>query len=339
MSFVVENSERQIGRLLAGWAIACLLSPSCFAGLTAQEFADVEEALVVEQAAEDQADEEVAEAQVAVNAFGVENSKMIAAKRFQLSQTFLVEVEELVRVCELDKKQALKLRIGAKGAIKKLTAEWKKRINEQMGQFPQVRPGNGDQEDGQEVKFKDADEIDENTLQLVMMNAVGNPFQYEDPRKHRFWLNIVGNVLTDAQSEKFKQYRRQRNVAKRTAMIDSAMTSLSIELGLTEQQRMELEKIIRPPMEQAEISCFTFYEPFVLYYFASKADQSEIEKCLSPAQLQAWKIFLAPSKQVGQMIEGNDGVVAEEKNLMLFIDRALDAVIEGLQAIFGAFAT
>lgn len=38
-------------------------------------------------------------------------------------------------------------------------------------------------------------------------------------------------------------------------------------------------------------------------YFASKVDEEKLNKLLSPAQFQKWKIFMAPAKQFGPLIE------------------------------------
>jgi len=244
----------------------------------------------------------MAESQMDVN-------KMAAARRFQLTQIFLVEVEELTRICELNKKQNKKLRIGAKGAVKKLTTRWKEENEAQMQAFGQLQPANATKKkEESEIEIKDASEVNAMTWQMVTMNmSGGNPFRSEDPTESKFWRKTVSNVLTDSQSEKFDQFNRRRDQAKQTAMIQYTLTLISVELGLSDQQATELDKLVRPIFQRSKLSCPALYESYVMTYYASKADEQKMKTLLSPAQLQKWKIFIAPLKQVGAMIEMNNG--------------------------------
>ncbi len=344
MSFLIQDITRRTGFS----TLICLFAAVSGSGMPIFSLAqDVEPGVASE--IQDEVVEE-AEAVMAVQVVGLpgmEARRMMAAKRFQLTQIFLVEVEEIQNICKLDKKQITKLRIGAKGAVKKLTAEWNKQTSQQRGLVQQGGQvdDESDTAEEEEIQINDADEIDQNTLQMIMMNGMGNPFKFDDPLDHRFWQSTLRNVLTDAQLEKFREYRQDRKAAKRNALIDSAMGSLTIELGLTGEQRIKLAEIIRPPMEKAEISCFTFYEPFVLYYYASQADSKKLKEVLSPAQLQKWKIFIAPSKEIGQMMGMEDegvavrgGVAIEESNLLLLIDRALETIARSVKALLNIYA-
>ncbi len=329
--------------------IVLVISSNISSNVMAQDIVEVPEEAVVESIDQEELEDwEEADDEAAVmgNPFGIEPANMLAAKKFQLTQIFAVEAEVIARVCELDKKQAMKLKIGMKGAVKKLSNKWVKDGNA-MGMMGMAM-GDSDDEDEdkeaeaiEEVVINDADEIDEMTLQMLMMNGGGNPFSSDDPRDSKFWKKVVSSVLTDEQAAKFKQHQTERAAAKRKALTDSAIASITAELGLSVDQIPKLDAIVRPVMVDAEINCHVFYEPYILYYYASKADGKELKKLLSPAQLQQWKLFVAPSKQIGQMMEMEDGMMGgmeETGNFMMVIDETLTEIVEGVVSLFDAFA-
>ncbi len=292
---------------------------------------------------EDVDEDEVIEVQVG-NPFGVDLRKLQAAKKFQLIQLFAVEVEELKSICDLNKQQSLKLKIAIKGAVKKLTADWVKKNNRQMGNMMGAvqQPKKKKKEDEEELIIKDADEIDEMTLQFVMMNMMGgNPYKNDDPRDSRFWRKTVKSVLTEEQQEKFKAVCVQRKKAKRRALTNYMVSSMAVELGMDNDQTKKFEAIVRPVMDSAKMKCITLYEPYLMYYFASKADKKKMKELLSPAQLQKWKIFLGPSKQIGQMIEGGNAIGQVNGGNGGFwedVENIVEDVAENVVAIFDGFA-
>ncbi len=256
------------------------------------------------------------------NAFGTSPNKMMAAKKFQLNQTFAVELEVFKKIGDLDAKQMLKLKIAAKGTVKKIATKWKK-SNAQMGRV--VRAGGGgneddeDQEDEEEVVIKDADEIDQMTLELITMNN-GNPFRVDDPLENKFWKKTVASVLTEEQSNRIKAYKSKRNEEKTEALIELAITEVAYELALDDDQKSKLAELVRPQLQDIEITAPSFYESFIMYYYISKVSNRKLKKFLTPAQLQKWKLFLAPAKQFGQMIEmENDQFLDGNDNGFFFV--------------------
>ena len=63
------------------------------------------------------------------NPWRIDTRKFIAAKKFQMKQTFLTDVEIIDRICELKPKQKLKLSIAAKGATEKQLRAWVKKTD------------------------------------------------------------------------------------------------------------------------------------------------------------------------------------------------------------------
>ncbi len=242
--------------------------------------------------------------------------QMLAAKRFQLTQIFAVEVEEIKRVCELDDAQVRKLSIGAKGAVKKLMHEWKKTADQQFGVVAvravqdmgeeEVDPVDNDQgpiNDETEVEITDADQIDYSSLHMVVIGNNGNTYNVEQPAKSEFWKKTIGSVLTESQATRLDQFRMEREAKKRSAMTALCLSTLDLELGLNDEQHLKLSALVTPLTEKAEIDCSAFMEPYLYYYHASKADEGSLKEFLSAAQIQKWKLFMAPTRQIGQMIE------------------------------------
>ena len=94
-------------------------------------------------------------------------AKLLAAKKFQIKQEYAVHIEVLKRIAKIDKKQALKLTIAAKGQSGRQAEKWMKKFGNQMqGMFgPEDKNKKGKEE--QEIEIKDADEIDEQSLQFL----------------------------------------------------------------------------------------------------------------------------------------------------------------------------
>jgi len=298
-----SSSSRRLALILICAVLAGIAWP------TATAFAQDDRDPPKEVAAEEREVEDGEDAPIAaMAAFQMDVSKLAAAKRFQLTQIFLVEVEELTQICELNKKQNKKLRIGAKGAVKKLTAQWKEQNNAQMQAFQQIRPAIvAKKQEEEEIEIKDASEVNAMTWQMVTMSmSGGNPYKSNDPIESKFWQKTVSNVLTDSQRDRFDRHKHKRDQAKQTARIEYALTSIHVELGLSEQQAIEMDKLVRPNLEQAELNCSAMLETYVMNYYASKADEQKVKTLLSPAQLQKWRILIAPSMQMGPIMEMNN---------------------------------
>ena len=305
---------------------------------------------VTEQEVADDPEVEEAQAMAVVgNPWGVEPKKMLAAKHFQLSQIFQVEVDQIEQVCQLDKKQLLKLKIGAKGAVKKLAEQWQKTAGQQFGMAAAVEleldadvegeKSETPETDQETIEITDADQIDEMTMQLVMTDQMGNPFKTPRPTESDIWTKMIRGVLTDGQSQTWTDFQRDQAVAKRTAMIAFVVASLTQELALSADQRTTLESLVTPQLATAEIKCIGFYEAYVMYYHVSKVSKKDLQGFLSPAQYQQFQLFVAPSKQIGQMME-------TEEKFMIDIDGSginlIEGVLEGIGELLdgiGSFFT
>lgn len=257
----------------------------------------------------------------AENIFGFEPAKMKAAKRFQLTQLFQVEIELIERLCEPTPQQLAKLRVGSKGAVKKLTEQWWKKASGQFGGM--VQPAANDREDGakgadeaadadsaeaESVEIKDADEIDSTMAQMVITDQMGNPFKAKSPQQETIWTNLVAGILTAEQSKTLAEYKAEQEKERRMDMLDSIVSTLTRELSLTVEQQTKLREILQPHIAEARLTSVPILELYLGYYYASKTTNEELAAVLSPAQIQSFRIFVLPVREIGMMLEmeGNE---------------------------------
>ncbi len=255
-------------------------------------------------------------AQVLGFAMGFDPSKMQAAKRFHLTQVFQVEIERIERICQPTPQQVAKLRIAAKGAVKKLTAEWWKKVGRRVGGVVQMEGGdNANAEDAAEndaagteaaeetveVEIKDASEIDEGMSQMIIME-MDNPFRTKLPEEHPIWTKLVEGILSSEQLQSLAKHKADVEAQRRDNILNTLMGSTTFELGLTTEQQVQLREVFRPKLVDAKIQCLPFYEPFMGMYYASQVTDEELAKVLSPAQLQKLRIFFLPVKEIGAMM-------------------------------------
>ena len=262
--------------------------------------AQAEEPQVVDEE-EGLVEEEAVENEVGVMAnFGLDPQKMLSAKRFKLTQTFRVEVEELTRILDLDAKQQKKLSIAAKGATKKILAQWskKRRIGENAAQE------NESKTDDEKVEITDADQIDEQTLMMMDSDpATGSPFGSKPPLQNLIWKKMLTKVLTTQQLTVLKAFRAKQAKAKRAAQIATMMQILNAELALSSAQSEELQQLITPQIDAAKPVSMALYDMFLTLYYASKVDEDNLKNLLSGAQHQKWKLLMLPMKSFGEMVD------------------------------------
>ena len=290
--------------------------------------------------AEEEDEDEPVQAQVnqIAQQIGIEPGKLIAAKRFLLLQVFTTEIELIERICEPNKKQLLKLKIASKGATKKITKKWQKNFAQGFGGgMGELKAKDG----AEEFEYTDGDQIDEMTMQYVTMDNMSNPFNVELPTNNALWKKTIASTLTSEQSQKLKNYQTQRQTLKRNAIIESSIINVAVELGLSDEQIGKLRPLMTKEMKQAKISCPAMYEPYVMMYYASKVSSVELKKLLSPAQHQRWKMHMGPAKQIGQMMEMQNEVVADPVQpeiagvqILVLISQALEDFSETLEYCF-----
>ena len=283
---------------------------------------------------------------------GEAKGKALGAKRFQLKHVFANEIRMMELACNLDAKQKLKLKIGAKGAVKKLADKWLKDNEMNLGWMlndggPVGLAGPDEDEDEEKKKeddeivvkeITDLDEVGDNMLMAVVMDDYGNPFTAKHPEDSFFWKKIVKSVLTEEQQKQFVEFKTKRVDQKKELVLNLLVQNLVIELSLDGEQEQKIRELVRPKLMSARrIPSNSFLEPYIYYYYASKVRTSELKKLLSDVQLQQWKIFMAPTKQIGEMVEmenmgGNGGM--EEGLGGMVIEMVVESIGDGLLQLF-----
>lgn len=273
----------------------------------------VQTEIVKQDVDQDEGDDDVA-AVMPANPFGFEPAQMLKAKRFYLMQTFQVEIEVIERVCEPTEQQKAKLRVAAKGAAKKLSQRWVKDFNRDFG--PRVAGGGqGDSDDSDSEielddanaeEITDANQIDDNLAQFIMMGRAENPFKTKSPENDEAWTNLVAGVLTPEQNRAWAEHKESQRKQQNEELLRSTFTLLSRELRLTEEQTEKLRGALQPHFADVKLECVPFFETYMSYYFAAKVKDDELATFMTPAQIQKLRMILWPARQIGMMMEMDD---------------------------------
>jgi hypothetical protein len=337
----VVTFARYVLAMLVGYLF--LASPSSVLG-SPFVFQDViVEEMVVDGEGGDEVDDEDGDGIVIQdNPWGVDERKMKAAKLFWFQKAFRIEVQKIKMVCELDKKQALKLKIASKGAAKKEMEVWLKKWTQQMKQFQEMNFGNAGpvqkkkKQNQEELVINDADEIDEQAMQF-MDNSSMMFGEFEEERKavdSQFWIKTVRGVLTPEQNDKYLAFLKQRNDAHIAAKIDAFVARMQLELALTDDQAAKYDALVRPAMEKAPILS-GYYETFAFQYYATQYDEEKMKSLLNEDQFQMMKMVLGPSKGYGAMLD-QDGF--EDAGVVGFEVNVGGTVLEAVGDAVGDFA-
>ena len=303
-----------------------------------------EDPFAEEEDDEDEDDEEL----VQNNPWGFDQRKLDAAQHFFFRKMFAIEVSKIKSICDLDKKQALKLKVASKGAVKKEYKAWKKKWDEQMKQFGMVVNEDGERKKKKkrkELVIEDADDIADEVMQFL-----NNPSMFnggaEEARKaidSGFWRKTVRGVLEPEQFEKYESFLAERKKAHISAKIDAFILRMQEDLGLTEEQSKQYDALIRPKMEKAPVAP-GYYESYVFQYYATKYNKKKMKALLDEDQYQMMKMLLGPSKTYGAMFDqqANGGDAFEvEANMgtgaLQAVTIVLEGIGEGMDQLFSGF--
>jgi hypothetical protein len=349
-SFQFAERYRWLFALVFSLVLLQLLAPTVDARQVVVEVVDVEpndDESNEDGMDDDDGDDDAGEELVQNNPWGIDDRKMQAAQRFWFQKAFLIEVQKIKMVCELDKKQALKLKIASKGAAKKELKTWQEKWNKQMKQFQGMNFGGVAQNlqkkrKRKELVIEDADEIDAQTMQFLNNTNMfgGATEEAQKAIDSDFWRSTVKGVLTDAQYSKYKTYLDERKQAHISAKIDAFIAKMREDLALTDEQTQKYDALVRPSMENAPIAP-GYYEMFVFHYYATKYNKQKMKAVLDDDQFQMMKMILGPSKAYGAMFDqqannNNDPFVEQQIGgvALEIAGEVLDGFVEGVGDIF-----
>ena len=229
-------------------------------------------------------------------------ARFLAAKKFLVAQDLAAHIDLLERICQIDKKQKLKLSIAAKRHSAKFADQWMKDYGNRFQGLFNNRNGNKDDED-KEVVFKDANEIDASTLSLVQNSRriyLGDP----GPEEHKDWRKDLVKVLNEKQLAAFDKFSEEKKARFRKTQIQFAMNLLDMHLDLSEEQADKIKTLIKPQIEKFTRPPVRFvYLSYITIYCLLKTDSDELNAILTPAQHQKWKILVNPYQAVVQRMD------------------------------------
>ena len=311
-NWMTTSSTRLLFSLVV--SLLFLQTPVCISQASAWQD-DEAQAADADDEDEEEDEEDDEEMFVQNNPWGFDSRKLEAAELFWFRKVFAIEVLKIKSICDLDKKQALKLKVATKGAAKKEFEVWKKKYDKQMQQFQGMNINNGNGNKKKKRKkfvIEDADEIDQQIMQYLNNSSMFGG-QAEEARKaidSDFWRKTVRGVLEPEQFKKYESFLAERKKAHIDAKVDAFVLKMREDLGMTEEQTEQYDALIRPKLEKAPVAP-GYYQSFVFQYYATKYDKKKMKALLDEDQYQVMKMMLGPSKSYGHMFDQQDNAVEE----------------------------
>lgn len=285
------------------------------------------------------------------NPWQIDERKLFAAKKFQLTKKYAIKIAQIQNICELDKKQVLKLKIASKGAteqaLEKYTEQWEEQLK-RYGGFNNRENTNDedeDEDDGKEkVKKKKkrfvvnkVEEIDAQVLQMMDQNWFGGMVK-SDATDVAIWNRTVEKVLNDEQEEKLTAHIDEIKLATRDARADAFIANMRSELALSESQLDEFDELVRPAFLKKDIEVNANYEAMATLYLGSKYNKKKMKKLLSEEQNLILALKLKPAAGYAGMFGDNNnanvaaGVAAAEPEM--YVVKVFEAALTGLAGLF-----
>jgi hypothetical protein len=347
----------QIRSLLLVLLFAALVLPLALtnAATCIKGFVDVAQQAQDEEDDSDEEDDEFEDDEDFMNnPWRVDERKLFAAKKFQLTNQFALKVTQIENICgELDKKQKLKINIACKGATEEALEKFKKSWKEQMKQFGNQFQTNDDDDDDKEKKkkrkkkkkrfvVKKVDDIDAQTMQM-MDNAMFGGVQTQDHTDVPRWTRTVKKVLDKEQRKKLDAHTKKLKIAKRNARAETFLADMRLRLALGEDQIEEFDKLVRPAFLKKDIEVSWNYEAMATLYLGSKYDKKKMKELLSEEQYLVLTLAVKPAEGYAGMFGDNNNVVVGRQvvvangPLLGFLDGMLDAVDDLAELLVNPF--
>ena len=293
-------------------ALGVLLGPACFAAPLIPQEVKLEIDGIDDDEEEFEDEEEFKN-----NPWQLDERKLFAAKKFQLINKFAVKVAQIDSICGLDKKQQLKLKIASKGATEEALDKFEKQWREQMKNFGGFNQAIDNDDDDKKKKrkkkkkkrivIKKVDEIDAQVMQMLEGNMFGGTAM-KDGIDVPVWNKTVEKVLDAEQQKKFKAHVEKLKLARRDARADAFVSSMRLELALSDSQVKEFDKLVRPAFLKKDIDVNWQYDSMATLYFGSKYNKKKMKELLSEEQYLILTLRLKPAESYSYMFGDNVAV-------------------------------
>ena len=318
-------------------ALGVLLGPACFAAPLIPQVVEFEIGEVDDDDEEFEDEEEFKN-----NPWQLDERKLFAAKKFQLINKFAVKVAQIDSICGLDKKQQLKLKIASKGATEEALDKFEKQWREQMKNFGGFNQAIDNDDDDKKKKkrkkkkkkrivIKKVDEIDAQVMQMLEGNMFGGTAM-KDGIDVPVWNKTVEKVLDAEQQKKFKAHVKKLKLARREVRADAFVSSMRLELALSDSQVKEFDKLVRPAFLKKDIDVNWQYDSMATLYFGSKYNKKKMKELLSEEQYLILTLRLKPAETYSYMF-GDNVAVKVDVGPQTYVVKLLETVFGGLEGL------
>ena len=317
-------------------ALGVLLGPACFAAPLIPQEVKLEIDGIDDDEEEFEDEEEFKN-----NPWQLDERKLFAAKKFQLINKFAVKVAQIDSICGLDKKQQLKLKIASKGATEEALDKFEKQWREQMKNFGGFNQAIDNDDDDKKKKrkkkkkkrivIKKVDEIDAQVMQMLEGNMFGGTAM-KDGIDVPVWNKTVEKVLDAEQQKKFKAHVKKLKLARREVRADAFVSSMRLELALSDSQVKEFDKLVRPAFLKKDIDVNWQYDSMATLYFGSKYNKKKMKELLSEEQYLILTLRLKPAETYSYMF-GDNVAVKVDVGPQTYVVKLLETVFDGLEGL------
>lgn len=160
-----------------------------------------------------------------------------ASEKIQLNTA----IGEIDRVCELDKKQQSKLKIAAKGALRKSVRSFAE------GSIERFRGARGFNDLDLDELLKEIDNKNEGqqgVMEVALAGAFGLGSEQSEILNNKFWVKAVEKTLNEDQRKKLNKARMESAAFRRSAAVNAQVARIDQTLRLSKSQRVQLVKLL-----------------------------------------------------------------------------------------------
>lgn len=183
-----------------------------------------------------------------------------------------VVIDDIVRLCELDKAQRTRLELAAKGAAERSMKEW----HEQAERYFRTR-----------LENTDADAAKDMLEGMGSVNFGGNRSE-EQGETLDLWKDSLKDVLTTEQVARYEAVLKQRQLDRIDAFASMSLSAINDHLRLTPDQKTKMSEIVRTSasdyLEDVQRYWGDYFERRMLMSLANAAEEDDLKAVLTEQQ-------------------------------------------------------
>lgn len=199
--------------------------------------------------------------------------KLAEAERDKRMGFMRIVIDDIVRLCELDKAQQEKLELAALGASERSMKEW----HEQAERYFRTR-----------LESTDPDAAKEMLDGMGGVNISGNRAE-EEGESLDLWKDSLKTVLTSEQVGQYEAVLESRNLARIDAFARMSVSAIDDHLRLTPDQRTKVSELVQGAARDylADMKSYwgEYFERGMLMSLMNAADEEVLKGILTEQQL------------------------------------------------------